>query len=242
MPDEAEIETKELQETIEELHEERREREQEQRQTAWTRYIALTTAILAVFAAIGALQSGSLINESMMDQLRASDTWNQYQASRMKDHLFTLQAFALLDHGTKASAAAVKPAGSQKTGASIEDPAAQARTGKVVPPRRPKGVPQEWTALSPHARLRQYIQQADKEREKERDLNQEAQKLERESAGKVEAHHEFARSVALIQVAISLSAVAALTRMKSVWWLSLGVGGVGLVFFAMGWWATTRGG
>jgi hypothetical protein len=241
MPDEVEIETKELQETIEELHEERREREQEQRQTAWTRYIALTTAILAVFAAIGALQSGALINESMMDQLRASDTWNQYQASRLKDHLFTLQAFTLLDHGIKASSAAVKPDGGPKTGASSEAAPAKARIAKAVPPPRPKGEQQEWTALSPQARLRLYIQQADKEREKEKDLNQEAQKLERESTGKVGAHHEFARSVALIQVAISLSAVAALTRMKSVWWLSLLVGLIGLVFFGIGWWALTRG-
>ena len=52
MSEEIEIETKELQETIEELHEERREREQEARLAAWTRYIALTTALLAVFAAI----------------------------------------------------------------------------------------------------------------------------------------------------------------------------------------------
>src|SRR5947209_13220183 len=101
MSEEVEIETKELQETIEELHEERREREQEARQTAWTRYIALTTAILAVFAAIGALQSGALINESMMLQLRASDRWNEYQAARQKDHLYSLQAFALLDRGVK---------------------------------------------------------------------------------------------------------------------------------------------
>jgi uncharacterized protein DUF4337 len=99
-----------------------------------------------------------------------------------------------------------------------------------------------WRALSPHVRLRQYIQQANKEGEKEKELDQEARKLERESARKTEEHHAFARSVALIQVAISLAAVAALTRMKSVWWLSIALGVVGLAFFGIGWWAMTRGG
>ena len=55
MPEGIEIETKELQETIEELHHERAEHEQEKQAALWTRWIALTTAILAVFAAISAL-------------------------------------------------------------------------------------------------------------------------------------------------------------------------------------------
>jgi uncharacterized protein DUF4337 len=242
MSEEAEIETKELQETIEELQEERREREQEQRQTAWTRYVALTTAILAVFAAIGALQSGSMINESMMDQLRASDTWNQYQASRLKDHLYTLYAFELLDHGAKVPlSAAAKPDRGNETGTRVKHPTAAVLEAPPSPPPHRKGERQEWATQSPSARLRQSIQEAEKEREKEQELSQEARKLERESARKAEVHHEFARSVALIQVAISLSAVAALTRMKSVWWLSLLVGLIGLVFFGIGWWAMTRG-
>src|SRR5438046_1184977 len=101
MPEEVEIETKELQETIDELREEREERHAEERKTAWTRWISLTTALLAVFAAIGALQSGALVNGAMLDQLRASDTWNEYQASRLKEHLYTLEANAFLDRGVK---------------------------------------------------------------------------------------------------------------------------------------------
>src|SRR5262249_5414232 len=101
MPEEVEIETKELQETIDELQEERKERAEEQRRSAWTGYIALTTAFLAVFAAIGALQSGGLVNEAMLDQLRASDKWNEYQAARQKEHLYTVGANLLLDAGAK---------------------------------------------------------------------------------------------------------------------------------------------
>src|SRR5512143_719505 len=101
MPEEVEIETNELQETIEELHEERREREEAEKRNAWTRYIALTTALLAVFAAVGALQSGALVNEAMMNQLKASDTWAEYQSARLKDHLYTIGANTLLDSGAK---------------------------------------------------------------------------------------------------------------------------------------------
>jgi hypothetical protein len=236
MSEEVEIETKDLQETIEELHEERKEREQEQRRNSWMRYIALTTALLAVFAAIGALQSAALIAESLMDQLKASDTWNQYQASRLKDHLYTLSAQALVDRG-------IRPASSARSSA---HPARQGSVAQSDPPNkprheqpaasRPSSRSEEiaWQALPSEVRLRQYIQQAEKERERENELSEEARKLEHESERKARVHHHFANSVALIQVAISLAAVAALTRIKSVWWLSLAVGLAGIAFFVIG--------
>jgi hypothetical protein len=234
MSEEIEIETKELQETIEELHEERREREQEARLMAWTRYIALTTAVLAVFAAIGALQSGALINESMMLQLRASDKWNEYQAARQKDHLYSLQAYALLDRGVKAPA----PEAADRRGKGAEPRTGQAggdhRRSTGEAPHTQEGEKRLWESMPPGARLLQYIGQARKESDKEKALQETAQELERESREKAHLHHQFARSVALIQVAISLSAVAALTRMKSIWWLSMLVGAIGLVLFAAG--------
>ena len=97
MPEEIEVETSELQEAIDELHKERSERETAEKISHWTKYIGLTTAILAVFAAIGALRSGALINEAMISQLKASDKWNEYQAAREKTHLYTLQANAIID-------------------------------------------------------------------------------------------------------------------------------------------------
>ncbi len=44
-------------------------------------------------------------------------------------------------------------------------------------------------------------------------------------------HHGFANSVALFQVAIALGALAALTRNRAIWLGSLGLGGVGIIFF-----------
>jgi hypothetical protein len=47
-------------------------------------------------------------------------------------------------------------------------------------------------------------------------------------------HHQFARSVTILQVAIALSAIAALARRKFAWWISLAVGAAGAVFFVLG--------
>src|SRR5262245_50638570 len=122
MPEEVEIETKELQETIDELQEERKERAEEQRRSAWTGYIAITTAFLAVFAAIGALQSGGLVNEAMLDQLKASDRWNEYQAARQKEHLYTIGANTLLDAESKHDSPELKPESPDRVGGSGEKP------------------------------------------------------------------------------------------------------------------------
>ncbi len=46
--------------------------------------MALSTAILAVLAAITGLLSGKHANEAMMSQIQASDQWGYYQAKSIK--------------------------------------------------------------------------------------------------------------------------------------------------------------
>jgi hypothetical protein len=67
-----------------------------------------------------------------------------------------------------------------------------------------------------------------------------AEKLEKERDAKsleadelMHRHHAFANAVALIQVAIALGAVAALTRMRLVWYGSVLLGAGGLVMFLL---------
>src|SRR6267143_2569025 len=50
----------------------------------WISWVALSTAILAVLAAIAGLLSGQRVNEAMMNQIEASDQWNYYQAKSIK--------------------------------------------------------------------------------------------------------------------------------------------------------------
>jgi len=204
VPEETEVETTELQEAIDEIHKERGEREEEQRATAWTRYISLTTALLAVFAAVGALQSGSLVNEAMISQLKASDTWNEYQSARQKTHIYTLSTNSILD--SEPNGAPLTP--TKKTG--------------------------RWTAKSPADRAKEYEGQIKKEEDKSKDLSVKAKRLEKEAGILMGSHERFATSVAFIQVAIALGAISALTKIKAVWLMSILIGIAGIAAFAAG--------
>jgi len=60
----------------------------------WGRYLALTTALVAVLAAVASLVSGNFANRALLAkndalllQIKASDTWNQYQSKSIKIHL-----------------------------------------------------------------------------------------------------------------------------------------------------------
>jgi hypothetical protein len=65
-------------------------------------------------------------------------------------------------------------------------------------------------------------------------LEAEAKGLETE-AGDHDAHHLiFSRSVTLFQVAIAISAISVLSRLKPFWFVSMGIGALGLVLFVYG--------
>jgi hypothetical protein len=51
---------------------------------SWISWVALSTAILAVLAAIAGLLSGQHANEAMMSQIEAADRWAYYQAKGIK--------------------------------------------------------------------------------------------------------------------------------------------------------------
>jgi hypothetical protein len=57
-----------------------------------------------------------------------------------------------------------------------------------------------------------------------------------ENAGKyMHKHIIFSRGVTMFQIAIAIGAIAALTRRKAYWLVSLGAGVVGVVFLVQGW-------
>lgn len=196
MPDEIEVPLEQSQEHIEKAHEESHEGHHaegkgEKDHSGWTRFIAVTTAILAVVAAIGALKSGLLVNEALLaknDEIshrtQASDQWNYYQAEGLKALIYKTSAQAL-------------------------------------PPASP--------AASENAK--QAAHYKDKQDELQRAataLEKQAEENKRESAAIMEQHHIFALSVSLCQIAIALSAIAALTRSRRVWFFGLAAGLGGL--------------
>lgn len=105
MPEGPEIEMSEIKEKIEEMteieHEERAE-------SSWTRQVALTTAFVAVFAAIGGMESGAKVNEAMVNTIKASDKWNEFQANKLKAHAYNLRFDEISDTPNSPSAARAK--------------------------------------------------------------------------------------------------------------------------------------
>jgi leucyl-tRNA synthetase len=76
MPEEMEVPTEHLQESLKEAAEKSNNR--------WVLMVALTAAILAVLAAIASLLASYHVNEAMIQQLKASDQWAYYQAKAIK--------------------------------------------------------------------------------------------------------------------------------------------------------------
>lgn len=71
-----EVPTEHLHEHIKEKAEESKER--------WVTYAAVSTALMAVFAALGSLMAGHHSNEALISQIKASDQWAYYQAKGIK--------------------------------------------------------------------------------------------------------------------------------------------------------------
>ena len=196
MPEEG-IETQELKERLEEAHEHAGHHgDGAGLHARWLLWLSLSTAFLAVFAAVAALESGAYANEAILQkddailhQSRADDAWAYYQAKGIQSAIYTTQAEAtpLADLGQKWRSSAQKEAEDRAT----------------------------WRAKA-------------EEEEHKVELNDSA------AERSLHVHHQFATSVTVFQVAIALAAIAALTRLKRMWWVSLGLGAVGAFFFFFG--------
>ena len=64
-------------------------------------FVALSSAITAVLAAVAALLAGAHANEAMLDQIRASDKWSYYQAKSIKAAMLSSKIELLTEMGKK---------------------------------------------------------------------------------------------------------------------------------------------
>lgn len=78
--EEIEIPTEHLHETIHEKAEESKK----EKEGGWNMYVAISTALIAVLAAISGLMAGHHSNEALIQQIKASDQWAYYQAKGIK--------------------------------------------------------------------------------------------------------------------------------------------------------------
>ncbi len=198
------IETHELKEKLDEAHElaHGHGHGPPDPKHAWVMQLSLSTALIAVLAAIAALQSGDYANESMvkkneaiLNQTKASDQWAFFQAKGIKAIVYRTQSQALAESERDSAKELAKKMG--------ED-------GK-----REK---EEQEAIKKSAE----------------GFERKAEDADHESEHDLHVHHEFARDVTIFQVSIALAAIAALTRKRPMWFVSIAAGAMGLFFFVRG--------
>lgn len=80
----------EIEVPMEHLHEEINERAKEENN--WSLYVAISTALMAVFAAIASMMAGHDSNEALIEQIKASDQWAYYQAKGIKEEIANMSA------------------------------------------------------------------------------------------------------------------------------------------------------
>ncbi len=180
---------------------------------AWLRYLPLSTAMIAVLAAVASLQSGASSNEAileksdaMLNQSVASDKWAYYQAKSVKGKLSADEAKMV-----------------QVAGEAVKDlrPEVSAALAKL--------------SASFEGEARRYDGEARPLQEAAEELERKVKESNERSEALMERHHQFAFSVTLLQIAIALSAIAALTRRQPLWYLGIAVSIAGVVKFVLGW-------
>lgn len=176
--EEIEVPTEHLHEAIHEKAEEEKEK--------WVLYVALSTACMAVLAAVAGLLAGHHANEALIERVKASDQWNYYQSKNLKE------AMAVNTDQILAIVAA----------------------GKQPAPDHSKEI-------------------AKYEKDKE-DSRSKAEEAEKASEHHLEKHVPLASAVTAFQIAIAVSAIAILTKRRKLWYGSMLLTVVGIVFFLIG--------
>jgi hypothetical protein len=176
MPEEMEVPTEHLHEHMEHNAEESGQR--------WVMGVALSSAFLAAFAAMASLMAGHSVNEAVLQQIKAADQWNYYQAKGIKAAVLASK-IELLD-GLKRN-----------------------------------------VSKSDLEKVKQY-------KDDQEGIKEKADEAEKDSEHLLGKYKGLASSVTLFQIAIAIGAISALTRKKPFWFVSLGFGGIGMVFFVMG--------
>jgi hypothetical protein len=101
MPEEIEVPTEHLHEAMEEKAHEG---------GGFNTGVALSSALIAVLAAVCALFAGAFANESLLKRVEASDNWSYYQAKGIKSAVLTSKVEMLKALGKKTSEDDVKKA------------------------------------------------------------------------------------------------------------------------------------
>jgi FtsZ-binding cell division protein ZapB len=160
-------------------------------------WVALTTTILAVAAAIPSLRASSYSTRVQIHTTKEANQWAFFQSKSIKEHNFRMTRDLLM-------ATALQPNHDSKAKDFVQ------------------------------AKIKEFDDEIGRYEKEKQEIKEEAENLIREQQTLKEHNSAFATAVMLLQIAIMMSAVAALVRRKSMWYLGVTLGLVGLIYMGNG--------
>ena len=171
---------------------------EERRDKAFSRRVALTTAIYAVVLAIASLGGNNSMKDMLLAQQQSSDQWAFYQAKVVREHLYRAQKLVM--EAELADAAAVRG------------------------PRQDRL----------QALAKQFADEEKRYNAEKKDIEKDAKRLEHERDVNRDRDPYFDYAEVLLQIAIVCSSVSILSTSRPMFWFSMALALLGVVFTANG--------
>ena len=171
---------------------------EERRDKAFSRRVALTTAIYAVVLAIASLGGNNSMKDMLLAQQQSSDQWAFYQAKVIREHLYRAQKLVM--EAELADAAAVRG------------------------PRQDRL----------EALAKQFADEEKRYNAEKKDIEKDAKRLEHERDVNRDRDPYFDYAEVLLQIAIVCSSVSILSTSRPMFWFSMALALLGVVFTANG--------
>ena len=171
---------------------------EERRDKAFSRRVALTTAIYAVVLAIASLGGNNSMKDMLLAQQQSSDQWAFYQAKVIREHLYRAQKLVM--EAELADAAAVRG------------------------PRQDRL----------QALAKQFADEEKRYNAEKKDIEKDAKRLEHERDVNRDRDPYFDYAEVLLQIAIVCSSVSILSTSRPMFWFSMALALLGVVFTANG--------
>ena len=203
-----------------EAHEQIEHAEHAEHAAGANRKIALLIAVFALFLALSETLGKSANTDALTLNIKASDTWNFFQAKNIRRTVVLTAAETLK---------AAPPPASPVTLAAANG--AAGTTGVAEAPTPPGAIERqiaEWEKTA--ARYRSEPET----REGTTELSERAQEAEHERDTALARYHHYEIASAAFQIGIVLCSAAVITGMTMLAWLAGSIGVIGIAFMAIG--------
>jgi hypothetical protein len=163
---------------------------------AWVRWVALSTTLFAVCAAIASIKSGGYGGRIQIMTTQEANRWSQYQSKSIKQSLrqSQLDSFEL---------------------SKLQNPTPKA--ARYIAEKE-----------------KFYAAEVERYDGEKKAIMQEAEDLQQKQADAKKHSGMLGQSVMFLQIAITLSSIAALMKQKSLWFAGMAVGAMGLGYMVLG--------